>query len=253
MILEVDQVVDPSLFLEYFGRQCKLPVSSLFCSTDSDHEEEFCEYAKGRVTPVSGERIWEDVMLPSMKDRLRLYIKKYGLLCTDPRTGKIRHAIVCLNHNPNSRPRICLNPSEVGSYLFNLTHHGFFFHTELWRPMLTLEWAFAHHIITSLDATVAKRDVVDVRSVMGQGIVKRAQVRALAGLGWHEGAIGSWLMFLLASVELKSLFQNIPQQVQVPLTIIKYNRLKRRKVIKEEATPQEDLWASEVFAINVDD
>ena len=199
---------------------------------------------------------WDAVMLPSQRERLLLYIKKYRLYEIDPKTGLVRHAIVCLNHNPEARARVCMNPSRIGSTLFNLTHHGFLFNTMLNRPLLTLEWAFAHHMINSLHPGMAQNDTIDLRRIMGQGVVSRTHIRSLVGLGWHEGIMGSWLMFLLASVELKSMFTQMPNEIQVPIRITTDIRRKRRRLLQEQRLGIISdfglTWAEELIPIVVD-
>ena len=58
----------------------------------------------------------------------------------------------------------------------------------------------------------------------------------MVGLGWHEGVIGSWLMFLLASIELRAPFQRLCREIPAIFDSVdaKRRRILEKKLAKHE-------------------
>ena len=218
--LQVTRVEPPEHFLRYFGRECGMAPRSLFAgASHEDEEDEFRDFVKKRVAPVAHELDWNDVMLPLQRQRLMDATEDYGLGEVDE-TGKARHALIDLNQNPRERKTIVLHPELVGQTMFPFTHHGFVWDTELEKPLLTLQWALGHGMISMPELFPYEVPPVNIRQVLRNQSVTYTKMRELIGLGWHEISMGSWLMYNLSSIELRSMFQPLrtiqPRRIDHP-------------------------------------
>ena len=185
-----------------------MPVSSLFCGSAEDERVEFQEFCATRVAAVSQDIDWTEVMLPLQKQRLQDGVRQHGIGQVD-HTGGVKHALIDLNQDPTKRKQIVLNPTRVGSTMFAFTHHGFVWDTEQEEPLLTVEWCLGHGMNSIPELSPDEVQPVDIRRLLRSGIVKHSKMREMVGLGWHEISMGSWLMFTLASIELKEPFQRL--------------------------------------------
>ena len=207
-------MVPPEEFLKYAGRHCGVPVTSLFEQGDEDDGvSEYLDYCQKRVAPVKHVDLdFEHIMLPSQKIRLQEYAVKYKLLSEDG-GHFVRHAVVDLDHSPHVRPKICFDPDLLGSKMYCRTSHGFHWHTRLRKPLLTLQLATGHVIAPSPGYVPGQTCTMDWRYLLNCRKISYGSARSLIGLGWHEGVIGSWVMFLLGSIEQRALFEEGPRSM----------------------------------------
>ena len=162
-------------------------------------KEEYNAFKSKRVMVVgcdAEERSFRYLFLPFERARLEMYEKTDG-----PFTGvdNVVH-IHDLEQNPGKRPRSspvlptgrCLMPSLIS--------HGTLWNGVKDRCLLTLEWGSTQGYPTILSQCSIKSPVYS-RQLLAKGAISHAAMRQLFGLGWHLPSIGSWLMFLLSSVE----------------------------------------------------
>jgi hypothetical protein len=201
-------------FLFYFGRECSesLSLSDFFCggSASQDLEQMIMRRkrearAKGRQerqarqgfddsvdndsVVISGQQSsWEATLAPNQKLHLSLF-REHGF---DPQR------IWDLDHNPIKRPRT----SRKSGVIQTLTSHGTLWCEELLRPLSALETVMAHAIPVWPHLCGGQESPVDWEKLVANGSLPPLKLKQMVGKGWHVQAMGSFIMFLLSSVEV---------------------------------------------------
>ncbi len=204
-------------FLEFFGCSVEMSFDD-FCFLPVEKEkEEFYDYLEKRVAPVGTELDadidWDTVMTPEMRRRDDQYSQAImaGIMASKW-SADASHAFDN-EVNPRSRNKLShTEPYAPWGLLQCLVSHGFIKHSKFQRPLLTEEWSNVHgHPCVGMDAPYELP--LDITALLRDSTVTRAHVRSMVGLGWHAPSMGSFVFFLLASLELRSSLQKLPPEI----------------------------------------
>ena len=96
-----------------------------------------------------------------------------------------------------------------------LTSHGTIMHSHYDRPLLCHEWLNVHGFPSTPELEAPYKLPVDFERLIRRGAVSHNQVKSMVGLGWHALSMGPYVFFTLASLEMWSDYEQIPNKVQV--------------------------------------
>ena len=125
--------------------------------------------------------------------------------------------------------------------------------------MLVLEQAATHAIVPRPQWDANQDCCCDLSKVVAGDKVTYAGMRSLVGLGWHEGIMGAWLMFLLASVESRGV-HTVPRHISCNGPVAKRQRCSEASTAagtapessSEEDFSLENVMMSELMPISLD-
>lgn len=180
--------------LEYFGAETDMDCDMLWSSSQACFDEADKEYYEAhRVSAVGPDVAWaNDIYSPKTKEFLAFYDE----------TRMDHHGHVDdLEQDPMTRPR--RSSFVKGRHtLQSLISHGTLHNARFHKPLASLDWSRAHCIPLDSDDVGFGLPVKLVDLLFG-GVVSPCQLKEAVGLGWHFRQMGSYLMIVLSSVELK--------------------------------------------------
>jgi hypothetical protein len=156
--------------------------------------------------PVVVELSWEDLLIDSETQRLQEYkLRDAKLVATghDELVGVDR--IHELHHSVKGFPRSSQVKQDGTHCLQALVSHGCLSHVGFGSWLTALEWGNAQVLpvwpgITGTDF----KSPINFEDVLKQELVSRNQFKAMCGLGCHLASCGSWVMWVLSKLEIRS-------------------------------------------------
>ena len=146
--------------------------------------------------------IWDDVVLPDEKNRRSGYLMKALDNIVRAKNSPEDVVVADLEQAPGGRPRFKQGHAVD---LFAMLSHGTVWNFLLQRPLLLVEWLHLHLVATAQvpsDGSIPM--ICDYIGLVDEGKLKPCHIKGGVGNGWHHGSVGSWVMFVLASVEFTS-------------------------------------------------
>ena len=200
-------------FSDRFATTQAMAFSDLWCLTDTMYERyEFMEMLQVHMETRDGavDATWEEMLPSSCAERLKGYRARFhSVVAAHP--ANIVEFSFDLDHNPFARPRASREIRPRPEQLGTLISHGCIWHESHRRPLLAAEWLLGQGICPSkqLAQTLKTRVPVDMWGLITSGAVSTSCARSMAGNAWNVPTFGCYVMFLLASLELKNRHQKI--------------------------------------------
>ena len=200
-------------FAERFACKPAMHFSDLWCLTDTVYERyEFMEMLEEHTCLRDGavDDGWEEMLSKQKFQRLQGYRARYGHVLSEHPPNTVDFAFD-LDHNPFKRPVVSIEERKQPAQLGTLISHGSIWHDSHRRPLLSSEWCLAQGLCPSkqLAASLGTRVPVDMWDLMTSGTISLSATRSMAGNAWNIPTFGSFMMFFLASVELKGRHQKV--------------------------------------------
>ena len=213
-ILEVVLTKSIDDLLERFGMDQRLCFSDLWCLADTVYESFEKQLWLNRHIAAGGavdDEEWSALLPENMMARLRKYRCNIQLH-QDARNVPYdsEEWAVDLDHNPK-RGKTAHEDRSHPSQLFTFISHGTIWHESHQRPLLSMEHLLGHCIMPTkaLQDTYQHKAPMDFWDMMMHGVVSPAQVRSMSGNMWHVSVFGMYIMYLLATIELRNPIQRL--------------------------------------------
>ena len=192
-------ISDPRKFVEIFGRELVASPEILWWA-DAGFQSVEAHDLGSRAIVVDGEPEfhWHDALTVYQRDRLLDYEAYTRRLVAEGKVKALDMHMYDLDQNCPIGYKGSTS-AENPRPLKTLISHGTIWNSHLRRPLLACEWLVAH-VVPGVQGHFGPDGPVDMIGLMAAGEVSPAQVRSMVGNGWHLAAVGSWMMWLLASV-----------------------------------------------------
>ena len=200
-------------YLLYAGAEPIFPVNAFWNCSDDDQAREIEALSTKRVTPVDEDLTWHDVLLPSQRDRKRVYDAQ---IKTAIRLGKLlphEPVVYDLDQNPaGGRGRMkFLSVSQKKCFLPTLIQHGVIWNTAHGRQLSAVDMLKVHGWPIEPEECKYFGSCASWRDNINAGLVSHNQVIAMCGDSWHIPVQGRFLMWLLSVLDLRETAPAVPR------------------------------------------
>lgn len=207
--LQVFSTMSWENILEYYGRSVDMSFGEYWSLDGTDAEaEEFLDLVGHRVVPVDwhqDEWSWDLAMTGCEQERDKTY-KGYIANSIEQGLSSAYDLWSCdVQTTPDKRKTMshCVGKKPFGTH-HCLKSHGFIMNSLKNRPLLALEWLSLHGFPMHKKLLSKFKLPLDFHMLLKSGAVGYNKVKSMVGLGWHAGAMGSFVYYLLCSLELRS-------------------------------------------------
>ena len=198
---------DVSEYLLWSGAEPVFPVEGFWSCSLDDEKREIKAIAERRVTAVGDQIRWEDVLLPSQRDRK---VKYEEIVDMKRRTAKLlddEHVIFDLDQDPrNGHGRMkLLSVSQATCYMPTLIQHQVLWHSGFKRPLMAIEHVKIHGWLVQPDEIEHFGCAAAWRSDLIAGRISHQHVINMMGDFWHIPVQGRFFMWFLSIVEFRDI------------------------------------------------
>ena len=205
-------------YLTYAGAEPIFAVSGFWNCSEDDEQREIEALAKIRVVPVGHELSWEDVLLPSHRDRKSVYEAQVRQAVALGKMLRDEDVIFDLDQDPsNGHGRMkLLSVTQDKPFLPTLIQHGVIWNSTVGRPLSAIDMLKIHGWPVEPDECEYFGSAAAWRDNLHSGVLTHRQIISMMGDSWHIPVQGKWLMYLLSIIELRDLRMEAPRSPCTP-------------------------------------